>query len=158
MRSPFVNGIDVRIVPIDILGHDRARYDRHSQRLLISEKLDAEQRLWEVALLVAQLEGRAKIDEIISASQFAKQAEKVRLLRQELAHELALAILCPPAKFASSAVDLKFDVEALALRFNVNRSRVLRRIAISQGFGFLAVDLTGAVIEKREPLRFQPSP
>ena len=148
------SGIDVRIIPADIMGHDRARYDRHSQRLLISEKLDPVQRLWEVALLTAQLEGRAKNDEIISASPFAKHAEGSRLLRQELAHILALAILCPAAKFISSAEDLKFEIEALAQRFSVSGSKILKRLAMTKGFGFLAVDSSGAVIEKLGPLGF----
>jgi XRE family transcriptional regulator, fatty acid utilization regulator len=148
------SGIDVRIIPTDIMGHDRARYDRHSQRLLISEKLNAAQRLWEVALLVAQLEGRVKIEDIISASQFAKQAESSRLLRQELAQILALAILCPNGKFTSSAEDLKFDVEALALRFSVGHQKILKRLAMTNGFGFMTVDATGSVIEKLGPLGF----
>ncbi len=148
------SGIDVRIIPTDIMGHDRARYDRHSQRLLVSEKLNAEQRLWEVTLLVAQLEGRAKFNEIISASPFAKQPEGSRLLRQELAHVLALAILCPAGKFVSSAEDLKFDIEALALRFSISRLKIMKRMAMTNGVGFLAVDTTGAVIEKLGPLGF----
>ena len=148
------SGIDVRIIPTDIMGHDRARYDRHSQRLLISEKLNSGQRLWEVALLVAQLEGRAKIDEIISASPFAKQAESARLLRQELAQNLALAILCPAGKFVSSAEDFKFDFDALALRFNVSRLNVMKRLAMTNSFGYLALDATGAVLEKLGPLGF----
>ncbi len=148
------SGIDVRIIPADIMGHDKARYDRHSQRLLISEKLNAEQRLWEVTLLVAQLEGRAAIGDIISASLLGKQAESTRLLRQELARHLALAILCPTGKFVSSAEDLKFDIEALALRFSVSRLRILKRLAMTKGFGFIAVDGTGAVIEKLGQLGF----
>ena len=148
------SGIDVRIIPADIMGHDRARYDRHSQRFLISEKLDPVQRLWEAALLVAQLEGRAKCEEIISASPFAKHAEGSRLLRQELAHILALAILCPAAKFISSAEDLKFEIEALAQRFSVSGSKIFKRLAMTKGIGFIAVDSAGAVIEKLEPLGF----
>lgn len=148
------SGIDVRIIPADIMGYDRARYDRHSQRLLISEKLNAEQRLWEVALLVAQLEGRVKFDEIISASPFAQHAESMRLLRQELTHILALAILCPAGKFVSSAEDLKFDIEVLASRFSVSHFKIMKRMAMTNGFGFLAVDTTGAVIEKLGPIGF----
>ncbi len=148
------SGIDVRIIPVEIMGHDRARYDRHSQRLLISEKLNATQRLWEVAVLVAQLEGRSKIDEIISASIFAKQAESGRLLRQELAQILALAILCPAAKFMTSAEDLKFDIGALAARFSVSRLAIMRRLAMTNGFGILIVDATGALLERQGQLGF----
>lgn len=148
------SGIDVRIIPFDIMGHDRARYDRHSQRLLLSEKLKVEQRLWEVALLVAQLDGRTAIDDIIAASPFAKQAESCRLLRQELAQVLTLAILCPAARFKSSSEDLRFDVDALALRFGVNRLNISKRIATIFSYGFISLDITGAVIEKSGEIGF----
>ena len=148
------SGIDVRIIPADIMGHDRARYDRHSQRLLISETLNGVERLWEVVLLLAQLEGREVIDEIISASPFAKQAEASRVLRQELAQNLGLAILSPHGKFTASAEDLKFSFEALALRFSISRLAVLKRLAMTRGFGFLALDHSGAVLEKFGPLGF----
>ncbi len=148
------SGIDVRIIPADIMGHDRARYDRHSQRLLISEKLNAPQRLWEVALLVAQLEGRTAIEEIVTSSPFAKQAESCRLLRQELGLVLALAILCPAARFKSSSEDLHYDIGALALRFSVSRLNCAKRMAMTFGLGFLSLDISGAVIEKFGPLGF----
>ena len=148
------SGIDVRIIPADIMDHDRARYDRHSQRLLISEKLNLTHRLWEVALLVAQLEGRTTIDQIISESPFSKQAEASRLLRLELAQIFAMAILCPTAKFNASIEDFKFDVDAMALRFSVSKLVVLKRLAMVRGFGYLAIDATGAVTEKFGPLGF----
>jgi XRE family transcriptional regulator, fatty acid utilization regulator len=151
------SGIDVRIIPADIMLHDHARYDRHSQRLLISENLNSEQRLWEVALLVAQLEGRTTISDLISALAISKQAESSRLLRQELAHHLAIAILCPTAKFVSSAADLKFDINTLASRFSVSPIKILKRLAMTHGFGFITIDATGAVIEKLEPLGFHLS-
>ncbi len=154
MRLRAHSGIDVRIIPVDIIGHDRARYDRHSQRLLISEKLTAPQRLWEVALLVAQLEGRTAIDDIITASPFAKHAESCRLLRQELGQVFALAILCPAARFKSSSEDLRCDIDALALRFSVSRLNCAKRLAMIFGFGFLSLDITGAVLEKFGPLGF----
>jgi XRE family transcriptional regulator, fatty acid utilization regulator len=148
------SGIDVRFIPADILGHDRARYDRHSQRLLISETQNSQARLWEVALLTAKLEGRNAIDEIISTHPLAAQAESKRLLKQELAQYLSLAILCPTAKFATSADDLKYDIDALALRFSVSRTATMRRLAITSHFGFLLIDASGSVIEKIGPLGF----
>lgn len=148
------SGIDVRFIPADILGHDRARYDRHAQRLLISETQNSQQRLWEVSLLTAQLEGRSAIDDIIAKHPLATQAESKRLLRQELAQYLALAILCPPAKFTSSAEDLKFDIVSLASRFSISKLATMKRLAITCGFGFLQTDATGSVTDKFGPLGF----
>ncbi len=148
------SGIDVRFIPADILGPDRARYDRHSQRLLISETQNSQARLWEVALLTAQLEGRKTIDDITANHPLAIEAESKRLLRQELSKYLALAILCPAAKFVASAEDLKFDIAALALRFSTSHVAIMKRLAITKGFGFLQVDATGSVIDKIGPLGF----
>lgn len=148
------SGIDVRFIPADILGPDRARYDRHSQRLLISETQNSQARLWEVALLTSQLEGRKTIDELVAIHPFANEAESKRLLRQELSQYLALAILCPAAKFGASAEDLKFDIAALALRFSTSHVATMKRLAITKGFGFLQIDVTGSVIEKIRPLGF----
>jgi XRE family transcriptional regulator, fatty acid utilization regulator len=148
------SGIDVRFISTDILGHDRARYDRHSQRLLISEKLNSQERLWEVALLAAQLDGRSTIDDIIAKHPLSTQAESKRLLKQELAQYLALAILCPMAKFMTSAEDLKLDIEALAMRFGVSRMATMKRLATTSNFGFLLIDASGSVIEKIGSLGF----
>jgi XRE family transcriptional regulator, fatty acid utilization regulator len=155
------SGIDVRIIPINIMGADRARYDRHSQRLLISEKLNAYERLFEAAWLVASLEGRGAIEEVIAKAAFAHHAESKRLARLGLVKALAVAILCPAAKFLSAAQDLKFDLAALSHRFGVSSRMVMQRIAtLSMGdesemaIGFLGVDATGAVVERAGKLGF----
>ena len=148
------SGIDVRVIPRDSMPLKLARYDRHSQRLFLSERLDANERLMEVARLVASLEGRALVDEIIAHSQLADNAESIRLARQSLNQRLAFAILCPAAKFNAAAQDLKYDITALASRFCVGiRIAMLRMACLSSAdtsnlqVGYLAIDTTGAMIE-----------
>jgi XRE family transcriptional regulator, fatty acid utilization regulator len=155
------SGIDVRIMPTEIMGADCARYDRHSQRLFISERLNAHERLFEAAMLLASLEGRSAIDEIIQTSSFSKNAEACRLIRLGLTKNLAAAILCPPAKFASAAVDLKWSVNALSDRFNASAGLVMKRLACLSlrdeseiSIGFLAIDCSGAIIDRLGPLGF----
>jgi XRE family transcriptional regulator, fatty acid utilization regulator len=155
------SGIDVRIIPIDIMGSDRARYDRHSQRLFISERLNAHEKLFEAALLLASLEGAAAIDEIVQTSSFANNAEASRLLRLGLTKNLATAILCPPAKFKSATVDLNWNIEALSDRFNVSTGMMMKRLACLSlrdesdlPIGFLAIDSAGAIFDRLGPLRF----
>lgn len=155
------SGIDVRIMPTDIMGADNARYDRHSQRLFISERLNAHSRLFEAAMLLASLEGRAEIDEIIGISSFSSNAEATRLMRLGLTKNLAAAILCPSAKFASAATDLKWSVDALSDRFNASVGLVMKRLAClslrdesEARIGFLAIDYTGAIVDRLGPLGF----
>ena len=155
------SGIDVRIIPIEIMKADRARYDRHSQRLFISEKLSAVDRLFEAALLLANLEGRSAINDIIAAAPFANNAEAVRLARLGLAQNLAAAVLCPAAKFGSAAQDLSWSIDALSHRFNVSAAMVMKRLAVLSTrefseieFGFLAIDASGAILDRAGKLGF----
>jgi XRE family transcriptional regulator, fatty acid utilization regulator len=155
------SGIDVRVLPKNIMPTDLARYDRHSQRLFLSERLDAIERLMEVARLVANLEGRVIIDDIIAHSQLAENAECIRLARQSLIQKLAIAILCPAAKFNAAAQDLQYDIEALESRFCVKARTVMQRMACLSAatnanlqIGYLMVDRTGAAIEHAGKLGF----
>jgi XRE family transcriptional regulator, fatty acid utilization regulator len=155
------SGIDLRIIPIDIMAADRARYDRHSQRLFISERLNAHERLFEAAMLLASLEGRAAIDEAIRTSFFSGNAEATRLVRLGLTKNLAAAILCPSAKFTTAAFDLKWSIEALSDRFNASAGLVMKRLTSLSlrdesefQIGFLAIDSTGAIIDRLGPLGF----
>ena len=155
------SGIDMRIVPIDIMGPDRARYDRHSQRLFVSETLNAQDRVLEAALLVSRLEGTSAIDEVLAKTAFAGHPESNRLARQHLVRLLATAILCPAAKFSAAMQDLSFDVKALQSRFNVGVRTAMQRMACLSlredsevALGFLAIDASGAVVERVGELGF----
>jgi XRE family transcriptional regulator, fatty acid utilization regulator len=155
------SGIDVRIIPIDIMGADRARYDRHSQRLFVSERLNAHERIFQAALLLASLEGADIINEIVKLSPFASNAEASRLMRLGLAKNLATAILCPSAKFKSATVDLNWNIDALSDRFNVTTGVVMKRLACLSlrdksdfPIGFLAIDSAGAIVDRLGPVGF----
>jgi XRE family transcriptional regulator, fatty acid utilization regulator len=154
------SGIDVRIIPSEILGADRARYDRHAQRLLLSERLDAHERLYEVAWLVAALEGRNAI-EALAAQAFPHHAENRRLARQALIQILTEATLCPAAKFTAAAQDSKYDIDLLSSRFSVSHLLVMRRLAQLStqdaseiSIGLLGLDKSGAVMEHIGELGF----
>ena len=154
-------GIEVRILPAEAMHPYRARHDRHAQRLLLSESLNAHERIFETALLVARLEGQSAITEILSACALAKSAEAARLLRLGLEKLLAAAILCPAAKFSSAASDLKWNVAALSHRFNVRPAVAMKRLAIvslrgeaNEPRGFLALATTGSVVDRVGPLGF----
>jgi XRE family transcriptional regulator, fatty acid utilization regulator len=151
------SGIDVRIIPADILGSDRSHYDRHSQRLLISEMLSAEDRLFETAWLLARLQGFAVIESLLP-KQFTNHEETKRLARHALNGVLALAILCPAAKFSTAATDLRYDVVHLARRFNVTAHNAMQRLAtLPEGnlaMGFICVDASGTKIAQDGKLGF----
>jgi predicted transcriptional regulator/DNA-binding XRE family transcriptional regulator len=153
LRANF--GIDTRILPANILNHDRSRYDRHSQRLMISETLDFEERIMEAAHLMARLEGREVLDAAFTNVPFAERPDQQRLARAKLVDHLALACLCPRGRFSTSAEDLKFDVTALARRFSVSRSNAMKRLSkLNDEVGYLAVDATGEIMTRSGNLHF----
>jgi predicted transcriptional regulator len=153
LRTGF--GIDVRIMPTTILGADRSRYDRHSQRLMISEALDFETRILEAAHLVARLEGRERIATIIDAVPFAGQADQQRAAKAVLQDALALALLMSRGRFTTSAQDMKGDIAALARRFSVLQGHAMQRLAmVMEGVSYLAVEPTGQIAARKGKLPF----
>ena len=153
LRTGF--GIDVRILPTTILGEDRSRYDRHSQRLMISEALNFETRIFEAAHLVARLDGRERIAGIIEATPFAAQVEQQRAAKAALYDALALALLMPRGRFTTSAQDLKLDIAALARRFSVSQGHAMQRLAtVMEDVSYLAVEPTGQIAARKGKLPF----
>lgn len=153
LRSSF--GIDTRILPTTILNQDRSRYDRHSQRLMISEGLDFESRIGEAAHLLARLGGREVVEAAVAASPFKDRPDQFRLAKATLNDHLALAILCPRGKFTSSTEDLKFDIAALGKRFAVHPGLVMQRMSALDGeIGFLALDTMGHILRRHGNLHF----
>ncbi len=148
-------GIDTRILPATILGMDRARYDRHSQRLMISERLNFEDRIFETAHLLARLEGKEKLESICAASPFTADAQSMRHVKAYLTDALALMILCPRGKFSASSEELKNDVCTLARRFSISVTNAMARQAmLFDEVGFLALETTGQVTRRVGKLPF----
>ncbi|MBG1232830.1 helix-turn-helix transcriptional regulator [Aestuariivirga litoralis] len=147
LRSAF--GVDVRVRPETIMGQDRSRYDRHSQRLMISEALGFETRLEEAAHLLARLEGKALIDEAVLKSPFNGNPEAERQAKAAMKDYLCLALRLPRALFRTSAEDLRFDIERLARRFSVPYSDVMLRIALLQdNAAYLALNASGQMASR----------
>lgn len=155
------SGIDIRVLPTSIMAADRSRYDRHSQRLFLSERLGGIDRLFEATFLVASLDGREILNAILAQTTFAAMPESVRLARQALLQRLAMAILCPAGRFTAAAAELRHDVLALSARFSVSPGTTMLRLATLSAradsdfpIGSLSVDVTGAVSDRTGRLGF----
>ena len=156
LRTSF--GIDTRILPITILGADRSRYDRHSQRLLISEALSFEARIEEAAHLLARLEGKALIETAIQNSSFIDRPELQRAAKAALLNHLCLALLAPRGKFSAAAEDLRMDISALAHRFSITHGKVMLRLALlREDISTIAIDKTGRIRQHIGKLPFHLS-
>ena len=119
--------INVKVLPVHTMADHSVRYDRHSQRIFLSERLTPEERLMALATQFALLAFGELIDETVKAAHFNNH-ETDRLLRLECAHYFALALLMPYETFYTATARSRYDIGLLSRRFQVRWRDVVRRI------------------------------
>lgn len=119
--------ISVKVLPIHTMSDHAIRYDRHSQRLFLSERLTPEERLMTLATQFSLLAFGGLIDETVREAGF-ENSETNRLLRLECAYYFALALLMPYDAFYTAAARSRYDIGLLARRFQVRWRDAVRRI------------------------------
>ncbi len=148
------HGIVVRTLPVHAMPNLRRRYDRHSMRLFISERLSPHDRTRELAMEVALLalkdEIAAELEDLAFSSNEAR-----RIGRFELARYAAHALLMPYGAFLSAAQRLRYDVDLLRTRFDVSFEQAAIRLAslarpgaAGVPFFLMEVDHAGNVIRR----------
>jgi predicted transcriptional regulator/transcriptional regulator with XRE-family HTH domain len=126
LRGAF--GVDTRILPGHVMPIDQARYDRHSQRLFLSERVPLIERPLLMARQVALLGARDLLDRLTREAAAAKP-EAARIIRAAFARRLAEAMLAPAGRLSEAARDLNLDVARLADRFVLKPSHIMARLA-----------------------------
>ncbi len=132
------HGIVVQVLPIDAMPDWRRRFDKHSNRLLITERLSPADQLQEVAQEVALLAASTLIDEEVAFLKLTSD-EARRLARFEFARLLALAMMLPYEKFITTAKKLRYDINILRSRFGVTFAQAAWRLTMLQKTGQSAV-------------------
>lgn len=123
--------ISVRILPVQTMPNWRRRFDRHSRRLFLSERLTSADRLREVAMEAVLLAlGETIASE--NASFGFSSAEAVRLGRYELVRYAALALMMPYTAFQAEAERSGYDIDVLRGRFQVSFDQVASRLTSLQ--------------------------
>jgi XRE family transcriptional regulator, fatty acid utilization regulator len=132
------HGIVVKSLPVHTMPGLRRRYDRHSMRLFLSERLSPFDQLREVAMEVAQI---ALKDEILSELDGLKfsSSEARRIGRFELARYAAHALIMPYGAFHAAAQRASYDVDVLRSRFNVSYEMAANRLTMLQRPGATGV-------------------
>jgi predicted transcriptional regulator/DNA-binding XRE family transcriptional regulator len=150
LREAF--GVDTRILPARVMPVEQARYDRHSLRLFIAERVPLMERPFLMARQMALLGRRDLIDRLAQASGLS-EPEAVRLCRLGFARRLAEAVLAPAGRLSEAARELEFDVNRLSERFVLRPSRVMARLAALGAGGrglppafMLLLDASGGVL------------
>ncbi len=128
----------VQIMPVEAMPDWRRRFDKHSNRLMISERLSPADQLQEVALEVALLAESKLIDEEVGFLKLTSD-EARRLARFEFARLLALAMILPYDRFYNAAKKLRYDINVLRSRFGVTFAQAAWRLTMLQKSGASAV-------------------
>lgn len=132
------HGIVVRSLPVHTMPNWRRRFDRHSMRLFLSERLSPFDQLREIALEVSQLALRETIaDELAQLDLSSDEAR--RLARFEISRYAAHALMMPYGPFQTAAVRVRYDVDVLRSRFHVSYEQAANRLTMLQRQGAAGV-------------------
>lgn len=123
------HGIVVRTLPVHAMPNQRRRFDRHSMRLFISERLSVHDQTREIVqeacLLALGREILAELDALALSGNEAR-----RLARFELARSAAHAVMMPYRAFLAQAVRLGYDIDLLRVRFGVSFEQAAVRLTM----------------------------
>lgn len=147
-------GITVRTLPTHVMPDLRRRYDRHSMRLFLSERLSPFDRNRELAMEVALLAMTAEVDAELDGLAL-QTAEARRIARFELARYAAHALLMPYGSFLAAASRARYDIDILRSRFDVSFEQAASRLtslcrpdAAGIPFFLMEMDHAGNVVRR----------
>ncbi len=136
LRTEF--GIVVKVLPVATMPNWRRRYDRHSQRLFISERLSIFDQLREIAMEACLIRMSVAIAAEIGHLKLASD-EARRLARFELARYAAHALMMPYGAFHAAAQRARYDIDVLRSRFGVSFEQAANRLTMLQRTGAAGV-------------------
>ncbi len=148
------HGVQVRVVPADVLPDSVRRYDHHRRRLLLSELLGDAGRTFSLAYQLALAEHDAMLN--AHAERFAPPDTPTRrLLKVSLANYLAAAAMMPYEAFREACEKTGHDIELIGARFGASFEQVCHRLTTlsrptSRGVPFfmLRVDSAGNISKR----------
>ena len=132
------HGIVVKVLPVATMPNWRRRYDRHSQRLFISERLSPFDQLREVAMEACLIRCQVAVAAEVKALKLSSD-EARRLARFELGRYAAHALMMPYAAFLAAAQRARYDIDVLRSRFSVSFEQAANRLTMLQKPGAAGV-------------------
>jgi predicted transcriptional regulator/DNA-binding XRE family transcriptional regulator len=148
------HGVVVRTLPVHAMPNLRRRYDRHSMRLFLSERLYPHDQLREMAQEACQIALRQEIAAALDSLGLSS-GEARRIARFELGRYAALALMLPYDAFLAAAQKALYDVSLLCARFNVSFEQAASRLTSLQRpgasgipFFLLEIDIAGNRIRR----------
>ncbi len=125
------HSIVTRLMPVDVMRETLRRFDRHRRQLLISELIDVQGRVFQLAFQIGLAEASNHFESIAARAGPLDEAPR-RLYRISLANYFAAAVMMPYAAFHAAAEALSYDVHVLAQRFNSGFEQVCHRLTTLQ--------------------------
>ena len=132
------HGIVVKVLPVATMPNWRRRYDRHSQRLFVSERLSPFDQLREVAMEACLIRCQVAVAAEVKALKLSSD-EARRLARFELGRYAAHALMMPYAAFLAAAQRARYDIDVLRSRFSVSFEQAANRLTMLQKPGMAGV-------------------
>ena len=149
-----VQGIDVRVLPVDVMPETIRRYDFHRRRVLLSELLSPSGRVFQLGVQLALNTHRELLDGHVDRADLSS-SEARRLCRLSLANYLAACIIMPYGRFLDAAQKLRYNIEILQRRFGASFEQVCHRLTTLNRSGargipffFIRVDNAGNVSKR----------
>lgn len=142
------HSIVVRLLPVHAMPLWRRRFDRHSMRLFISERLSPFDQLREIAMEACLLFMPDAINAELDKAGL-ESGEARRLARFELARYAAHALILPYDAFREAAIKARYDIDILRSRFSVSFEQVANRLTMlqkpgAQGIPFFLLEIDHA--------------
>ncbi|MEO1040583.1 MAG: short-chain fatty acyl-CoA regulator family protein [Pseudomonadota bacterium] len=122
------HGVMVRVYGDDVTGGALRRFDFHTRRLLLSDRLSAPARAFHIAATVATLELEDALAEAAGRPALTTEDAR-RLYRAALVNYAAAALLMPYEAFHAAAELERYDIAALQRRFQVSFEQVCHRLS-----------------------------
>ena len=148
------HGVQVRVVPAEVLPDSVRRYDHHRRRLMLSELLGEAGRAFGVAYQLAIAEHDGLLNALVERAA-PPDAPTRRLLKVSLANYLAAAAMMPYEAFRDACEKTSHDIELIGAKFGASFEQVCHRLTTlsrpaSRGVPFfmLRVDSAGNISKR----------
>jgi predicted transcriptional regulator/DNA-binding XRE family transcriptional regulator len=119
--------VAVRVAPSEFLPDVVRRYDRHSRRLILSERLDGAGRAFAIAYQLGVLENGETLSALVERAA-PPDAATASLLKVSLSNYLAAAQMMPYEPFRDLCERTGYDVELVRTRFGAGFEQVCHRL------------------------------
>ncbi len=148
------HGVQVRVVPAEVLPDSVRRYDHHRRRLMLSEMLGEAGRAFSIAYQLALAERDGALTALVERAA-PPDGPTRRLLKVSLANYLAAAAMMPYETFRETCEKTHHDIELIGAKFGASFEQVCHRLTTlsrptSRGVPFfmLRVDTAGNISKR----------